>query len=172
MPPDPSQFPYAYRRFLPAIRVKCRRILTNEEDAEDVAHESFVRLLQFGPTWTTDGDTPVVMAWLYQTSTRLSIDALRRRNRFSKFENSTPDHQESWWPGGIGVERALSARGLVLALAKRVGSEELEAAVLRRVDGLSQREAALVLEVSERTVRRLLERFDTKVHEWREEYLS
>jgi len=58
--PNASDFPPVYRRFLPAVRMKCRRILAQTEDAEDVAHESFVRLLQSGPTWTTEADTPVV----------------------------------------------------------------------------------------------------------------
>ena len=42
--PD-APFPTVYQRFLPAIRLKSRRILAHPEDAEDVAHDSFVRLL-------------------------------------------------------------------------------------------------------------------------------
>jgi RNA polymerase sigma-70 factor (ECF subfamily) len=171
LPPDP-RLPIAYLRFVPAIRIKCRRILANEEEAEEVAHESFARLLQFGPTWVGDADPQLVMAWLYRTSTRLSIDAVRRRRRLPTSGNSTPEHEESWWPGGVGVERALAARGVVLALSKRARDDELQAAVLCRVDGLSKEEAAMVLEVSEGAVRRLLERFDNHVHAWRQEYLA
>jgi RNA polymerase sigma-70 factor (ECF subfamily) len=170
--PDALPFPSVYRRFLPAIRMKCRRILAQLEDAEDVAHESFVRLLQHGPSWSTEADTPVVMAWLYRTCTRLAIDTLRSRARLTLTSDPSRDDQESWWPGGVALESALHARRLVHTLCKRVDGDELEAAVLCRVDGLSQLEAAAVLGVSERTMRRLLERFDVHVKQWREEYAS
>ena len=50
--------------------------------------------------------------------------------------------------------------------------EELAVAVLCRVDGLSQPEAAGVLGVSDRTVRRLLDRFDERTGALRKELLS
>jgi RNA polymerase sigma-70 factor (ECF subfamily) len=149
--------------------MKCRRILAQLEDAEDVAHESFVRLLQHGPSWSNDADTPVVMAWLYRTCTRLAIDTLRSRARTMLTDDPARDE---WWPGGVALDTALHARRLVHTLCKRVEADQLEAAVLCRVDGLSQLEAAAVLGVSERTVRRLLERFDVHVKQWREEYAS
>jgi RNA polymerase sigma factor (sigma-70 family) len=144
--------------------------LSHTEDAEDVAHESFVRLLQHGPAWVSDADTPVVMAWLYRTCTRLAIDTLRMRSRVALGDDGALD--EASWPGGIAVDMALHARRLVHALCKRVEEVELEAAVLYRVDGLSQQEVAAVLGVSERTVRRLLDRFDAHAKQWREEYAS
>ncbi len=167
--PETSLFPSVYQRFLPAIRVKCRRILTQVEDAEDVAHESFVRLLQNGPTWTRDEDTPVVMAWLYRTCTRLAIDTLRSRARLTLSDDPARDDEQGCWPGGVALESAIASRRLVSMLCQRVDGDELESAVLCRVDGLSQTEAAAVLGVSERTVRRLLDRFDDEVKLWREE---
>jgi len=167
--PDAS----VYQRFLPAIRLKSRRILSNREDAEDVVHESFARLLQHGPAWSGDADTPVVMAWLYRTCTRLAIDTLRLRARLTLTDFADERScDEACWPGGIALDEVLQARRLVQMLCKRVEEDELEAAVLCRVDGLSQLEAAAVLGVSERTVRRLLERFDAGVAQWREEFGS
>ena len=167
--PD-APFPSVYQRFLPAIRLKSRRILSHAEDAEDVAHEAFARLFQHGPSWTSDADTPVVMAWLYRTCTRLAIDTLRSRSRLTLTDD--PSREEGAWPGGVAMDSVLHARRLVHTLCKRVEGDELEAAVLCRVDGISQLEAAAVLGVSERTVRRLLERFDEHVKQWREEYAS
>jgi RNA polymerase sigma-70 factor (ECF subfamily) len=169
--PD-TPFPSVYRRFLPPIRLKCRRILAQLEDAEDVAHESFVRLLQQGPSWSTEADTPVVMAWLYRTCTRLAIDTLRSRARLTLTDDAAQGDQPSWWPGGVALDSALDARRVVHSVCKHVDADELETAVLCRVDGLSQLEAAAVLGISERTVRRLLERFDSHVKQWREEYTS
>src|SRR4051794_25136493 len=127
--PD-APFPSVYRRFLPAIRTKCRRILAQVEDAEDVAHESFARLLQHGPSWSTDADTPVVMAWLYRTCTRLAIDVLRSRERLTLTDD--PAREDPWWPGGVALDAALHARRLVHSLCKRVDGDELETAVLCR----------------------------------------
>jgi RNA polymerase sigma-70 factor (ECF subfamily) len=170
--PNVNDFPPVYRRFLPAVRTKCRRILAQTEDAEDVAHESFVRLLQGGPTWTSEADTPVLMAWLYRTCTRLAIDALRSRRRTAPLDDSDDDAASCWWPGGIELDSAIAARRLVGTLCGTVGEEELESAILCRVDGLSQIDAGAVLGVSERTVRRLLDRFDEHVASWRQEYMS
>ncbi len=109
------------------------------------------------------------MAWLYRTCTRLAIDTLRSRARTTLTDDPSRDEA---WPGGVAIDTALHARRLVHTLCKRVDADELETAVLCRVDGLSQLEAAAVLGVSERTVRRLLERFDAHVKQWREEYAS
>jgi RNA polymerase sigma-70 factor (ECF subfamily) len=53
-------------------------------------------------------------------------------------------------------------------VAARVPAEELECALLDRLDGLTQVESAEVLGVSERTVRRMLTRFDERLASLRE----
>jgi RNA polymerase sigma-70 factor (ECF subfamily) len=162
-----SSFPKAYVRFLPSVRAKCRRLLGSSEDAEEVAHESFVRLWQSGPCFTDDADTRTVVAWLYRTSTRLALDALRRRKRVGQ-----PMEDEVSLPCGGSIEDSVGAKRLVVALIQSVSSEELEAVIVCRVDGASHIEAAEILGVSERTIRRLLERFDAHVDKWRKEFAS
>lgn len=162
----PAQFPAAYLRFLPSVRAKCRRLLGSTNDAEEAAHEAFVRLWESGPVLAEDTDTRVVMAWLYRTSTRIAIDLLRRRRR-----DAIGEPREDV-PCGVMLEASVSAKRVVASLHARVPSEELEAAVLCRVDGLSHPEAAEVLGVSERTVRRLLERFDVHAARYKEELSS
>jgi DNA-directed RNA polymerase specialized sigma24 family protein len=54
-------------------------------------------------------------------------------------------------------------------LCHRASPKQLEAALLARVDGLSQPEVALVLGVSERSVRRLLDAFDQHGQSLRQE---
>src|SRR5262252_276483 len=131
-PPVPDAS--VYQRFLPAVRLKSRRILANRDDAEDVVHESFVRLLQHGPPWSGDADTPVVMAWLYRTCTRLAIDTLRLRARLTLTDFADErSGEEARWPGGVALDEALQARRLVHTLCKRVEEDQLQAAVLCRV---------------------------------------
>jgi len=151
----PTEFTEAYGRFWPAIQAKCRRMLGSGALAEEIAQEAFVRLWVGGPQLDGQGETRTIMAWLYVTSTRLAMDALRQGKRIAH-DVSASDHAA---PTG-SLDDLAAARSSIAALATRVGADELEAAVLTRIDGLSQTEAATILGVTDRTVRRLLARFD------------
>jgi RNA polymerase sigma-70 factor (ECF subfamily) len=146
-------FPATYARFWGPIRAKCRRLLGATAMADDVAQEAFLRLWQSGPA--LHGLEPrQVLAWLYLTSTRLCLDGLRRTRSLSPLD-SVPELSCAVSPHDLAA-----ARSTIAALCHRASPEQLEAALLARVDGLSQPEVALVLGVSERTVRRLLDAFD------------
>jgi DNA-directed RNA polymerase specialized sigma24 family protein len=105
------------------------------------------------------------MAWLYRTCTRLSIDVLRERRRADLHDTAAHDV-----PCAVSLQACTEARAAIGDLADTVPETELEAVVLVRVDGLSHPEAATVLGVSERTVRRTLDRFDLRVHSLRKEF--
>ena len=168
--PDSRAFSTTYLRFVPPVRAKCRRLLGATMDSEEVVQETFVRLWESGPDAGADADARTVMAWLYRTCTRLAIDVLRRHRRHPALASEDAEGDEGL--SGPPLEDAIAAKHLVLALCDRIPIEQLEAAVLCRVDGLSQPEAARVLGISERTVRRLLERLDESMADWRKEYTS
>jgi RNA polymerase sigma-70 factor (ECF subfamily) len=139
-------------RYFPLVRAKCQRVLFDAEEAQDVAQETFIRLWKSGLPLD---DVRRVTAWLYRTATRLSIDRLRERVVRQRGVDSTayaPD-----------LQRIAESRQLLSRLSTAAPPDELDAAVLDRLDGLSQAEVAEVLGVSERTVRRLLSRFDARV---------
>jgi len=102
-------------------------------------------------------DARVVMAWLYRTCTRVAIDVLRDRRRSVPL---SPGDQASGC--GVDAEVALEARSTLARMFTSTPDDEIEVAILCRVDGLTHPEAAEVMGVSERTVRRLLDRFDTR----------
>ncbi len=108
----------------------------------------------------------MVMAWLYRTCTRLAIDALRDRRK-----TGGPELDPETTPCAIDLGTSVAARAAIASLAASVPEDELSAAVLCRVDCLSQPEAALVLGISERTVRRMLERFDQRTDSLRKEFV-
>ena len=155
---------HPYSRYFSPIRAKCRRLLGATAAAEDVAQEALLRL------WKSDvgerGDARTIMAWLYRTCTRLAIDELRQRR---KVDGQGGDDDAASAPCGVDMSACIDARRAIATLAGSVPADELEVAVLCRVDGLSQPEAALVLGVSDRTVRRLLERFDERAAPLRKE---
>ena len=146
-------FPAAYTRFWGPIRAKCRRLLGATGVADEVAQEAFLRLWQSGPALDGGTEARQILAWLYLTSTRLCLDALRR----SRVSVALAGPALSC---AVSPHEVVAARAEILALCERARAEELEAALLARVDGLPHAEVALVLGVSERTVRRLLDAFD------------
>lgn len=153
--PDPRVDSLFCENF-PVIRAKCARMLGRSEDAADVAQETFVRLCESG---VLDREPAVRLAWIYRTSTRLAVDLLRRRRlgieTFAEEADAAADH--------AGADDALAARQELATIAGAASRQELEVAVLCRVDGLTQPEAAEVCGISERTVRRLLGRLDERL---------
>jgi RNA polymerase sigma-70 factor (ECF subfamily) len=143
-----------YRQYFPLIVRKCRRMLGSVHEAQDVAQEAFLRLHGVDPPLT---DARVLTAWLYRTSTRLAIDRLRERARRAAEDEALEalGHQAS-------PEVRAHVAGLWAELVRRLPRNELEAALLSVVDGLKQTEIAEVLGVDERTVRRLLTKFEER----------
>lgn len=149
-----AAFAETYQRHFPRIRARCRRML-NASQAEDVAQETFLRLWHRGPS-VVETDPRSIAAWLHQTSTRLALDARARGCR--------PVGDVDELPGASGsAEARLDARAGLAALATSSPREDLAAVLLVRSDGLTQPEAATALGISERTLRRRLERFDRRL---------
>jgi RNA polymerase sigma-70 factor (ECF subfamily) len=147
----------AYRRYFPIIERKSRRMLRGAPEAQDLAQETFLRLWQ---SRLDLRDATATTAWLYQTCTRLAIDRLRVSGRFVE---GAEDLIEAVASPAAAAEARSHGRRLLSALVAALPSIELEAAVLSRVDGLNHREIGEVLDVSERTVRRLLTRVDERI---------
>jgi RNA polymerase sigma-70 factor (ECF subfamily) len=140
----------AWQRYFSPVREKCRRVLGDGDDASDVAQETFIRFWKQGPT-----EPPrLALAWLYRTATHLAVDRLRQRAMHAR---SVPQPVV-----GVDLEASTASRQLLEQVAREAGADELQAAVLSRLDGLTQPEVAEVMEISERTVRRLLARFDER----------
>lgn len=158
---DASQLRAAYEKYFPIIRAKCARMLSDPEEAADVAQETFIRLWQ---SPMADRTPEQLSVWIYKTSTRAAIDRLRQRGRQRTLGQRaavlSPELPEA---GTASDEAALLARRLLHHLASRLPEDELEVAILSRIDFLSHAEIAEVAACSERTVRRLLQRFDARL---------
>ncbi len=122
-------------------------MLSDAEEAQDVAQETFIRLWKSGQAGS-DPDT--LLAWAYRTSTNLAIDRLRQRGLRAR---NAPEAQPQ-----PSQEAQLSAQQQLQQVADRLPQQDLQLLVLERVDGLTQAEVAGVLGTSHRTVRRLFGR--------------
>jgi len=133
-------------------------MLRDPQEAQDVAQETFIRL------WKSDVklETPrATLAWAYRTSTHLAVDRLRGSKRRERL--SSPPPASSAGPASVDAQQLLEW------VAGRVPKDELAAAVLARADEMTQPEIAAVLDCSDRTVRRLLDRFDARIVELQKE---
>jgi RNA polymerase sigma-70 factor (ECF subfamily) len=149
----------AWRRWYPIAREKALRVLERPGEAEDVAQEAFVRLWQTG---MAESEPQRASAWLYRTTTRLSIDRLRAE----RCRNGAEAAIRALAPPPV-IEDRSAARHELERLASLIPEAELEAAILHRVDRLDQGEIAKVLGVTERTVRRLLNRLERRLEQLR-----
>lgn len=159
MPPiDSDAFEDCYKRVHPLVLAKCRRMLRGHSDATDLAQEVFVRLWKHRELVQ---DQQALTAWLYRTSTHLAIDRARQQalSRESLLHLETLGLTEF----DVSSEDRLSSRRALRSIIGQFPEKELEAAILSRFDRLTHPEIAEVMGVGERTVRRLLDRFDERV---------
>lgn len=151
----------AWRRWYPVAREKARRVLGCPGEADDVAQEAFVRFWKAGMVGT---EPRRASAWLYRTTTRLSIDRLRARAPHVTLDAIAEEPD----PAGP-ADQLLVLRRELQRIAASVPDTELEVAILHRVDRLGQAEIAEVAGITDRTVRRLLRRLDERLEELRRE---
>lgn len=153
----PTDFVRACGRFFAPLRAKCRRVFGATALAEEVAHESLVRLWQSGLWLETPMETPTIMAWLYVTSTLLTADALVAADRRAVRALAEAPLDASGPTASI-----VNARRAIVGLRNDAPGDELEAVILSRIDGLSDPDVAALLGISPRAVERLLARFDAR----------
>jgi RNA polymerase sigma-70 factor, ECF subfamily len=164
MPPlDDEAFDGCYRRVFPMVLAKCQRMLHGDSDALDVTQEVFVRLWKHRQLVQ---DQQALVSWLYRTATHLVID--RARQRALSRENLGHLHDALQLQWTRDSEARFAGREQLRNLLASCSGDELEAAILHRVDRLTQPEIAAVMKVGERTVRRLLSRFDARAGSFEE----
>lgn len=157
-------FDSAYRRYFPLIREKCRRMLDDSGEADDVAQDTFIRLWQAG---LEDAGDRRISSWIYRTSTRLAIDRMRERRRKRGTDEDLAAIENL--PVPARSDDLLSSKRELQQLARAVPAEELEIAVLSRLDRLTHAEIGEVLELSDRTVRRRLQELERRLQILRRE---
>ena len=137
---------HQYQRLFPIVLAKCRRLLGNHAEAEEVAQETFIKLWRAGQTTNPPRE---LLAWAHTAATRLSIDRLRNRRlrRTIPLDDATVSQQSH-------------LRLMLAELARGVSDDQLTAVLLHRVDGVPQEDIAQALGCTARTVRRWIQEFD------------
>lgn len=127
--------------------------LGDAAEAEDIAQETFIRLLGKVGTWRRGG--PGLRAWLYRVATNLCIDR-RRGERPLSLDALADAGAVPADPGDLdtGLDRSRAVRHALAQLPQRQST----ALILVHYQGLSGQEAAAALEVSVEALESLLSR--------------
>lgn len=157
-----------FERLADGVYTLAVRMTRDRFAAEDVVQETFLRALTRLHTWRGDGS---IDAWIYRIAYRQSIAVLRRRRDEPADPATIRDAVTD--PAG-GADRGVLTLELAARLDGAIGSlsPNLRAAfVLRVVEGLSTRDVATALELSESAVKMRLKRARLALREELEDYL-
>jgi len=147
-----------YRKHAPSLHRRCLGIVGNADDARDLVQETFARYLAAGDRFADA--TP--FAVLYRIATNASIDRLRRRKTASEDElddNVAPADSGSTADPNLTARRVDALHDLVF-LTRGLSEEEVTVAVLHHLDGYTQDGIAESLDLSRRTVGKMLAKFE------------
>ncbi|MFQ6612444.1 MAG: RNA polymerase sigma factor [Fidelibacterota bacterium] len=142
----------------PRIYNLALRIMRNQEDAEDVLQETFLIMMEKLDTFSGRSS---LYTWLYRVATNVALGKMREKKPFDPqvsihdagFETLSGSQIRDW-PGQL--ENELNSEGFndCLRQAMEKLSENYRAVfVLRDLEGLSTRETAEVLNISEANVK-------------------
>lgn len=150
---DASAARLLVERLAPRVLQLAQRLLQDRAEAEDVTQEAMVRLWQIAPRWVGGGAQP--STWLHRVAVNLATDRLRRRRSVGLDQIDEPDD-----PAPSAVEAMIDAdrvRALDEALAL-LPERQRTAVVLRHLEGLTNPEIAIALEIGVEAVESLTAR--------------
>lgn len=148
---DEQAFAALVRRHQGGVRRCAARILSDDEEARDIAQLAFIRawdnLEKYDPSWSFS-------TWLYRIATNLAIDALRSRD--TRDRTHVAHLRVVGDAVGPSAPRDLAegeVRRIFGELAAGLSPAQRSSFLLREVEGRSTAEVAEVLGCSEATVR-------------------
>jgi RNA polymerase sigma-70 factor, ECF subfamily len=147
----------------------CERMLGDAEEARDAAQEVFLKAYRKAADFRPRGQ---VYTWLYRIATNLCLNKLRRRRvvRFVQWEDPEERDAAPFDPpdGAPDPEAALAARRRWRQTRKVIGllpAGQRAVLVLARFEGLSYRQIAEVLGITEGAVESRLFRAMRRIEE-------
>lgn len=143
-----EQFLAWHDQFADAIFRHCFFRLSDREKAKDVAQETFIRLWKY----LAEGKEIVNMrAFLYRIANNLVIDEYRKKEMFSLDQMQ----EETGFDISFDPKRAIESRDefeRAQMLIDQIPDPYREALVMRHIDGLSVKEIARIVGVSENVI--------------------
>jgi len=145
---DETAFAAIYEYYSEAIHRYAYRLLGNQEQADDITQETFIKAYQ---NITRLGGDPNLGAWLYRIASNGCLDALRRRKRIAwlpMLSDSERDDEFTAEDFAPQVAEQQAVRRVLLDMPAPLAMT----LVLRTVEGFSCEEIAEIMNVPKGTV--------------------
>ncbi|MBI5548220.1 MAG: sigma-70 family RNA polymerase sigma factor [Deltaproteobacteria bacterium] len=142
---EPSELAALFKRYGFFVQRRCRTLLGNASDAEDVTQEVFMRVQRYASSL----NGPVTLGWLYTIATRCCADHLQQRGREQPMDPSTLADADTRPVGGAGDA---DRRALFAQVFRGLDPLAREIALLHHVEGWTQDEVAERTGYSRKTV--------------------
>lgn len=144
------------RRLVPRVLGYAARLLADRAEAEDVTQEAMLRLWKIAPDWRS-GEAQV-STWLYRVVTNLVTDRQRARQRRAATPlDDAPEVADEGRGAVAGMIEADRMAALDAALAQ-LPDRQRQAVVLRHLEGLSNPEIAVIMDIGTEAVESLTAR--------------
>jgi RNA polymerase sigma-70 factor (ECF subfamily) len=160
--PQSQQLADLYRRYGPAIHRRALALVKEAEEAVDITQDTFLAYMRGEASLRGEASAFTV---LYQIATHKAVDRLRRKARWTgslalreEDEEEAEQRLEAATAHEGDVHRVEAAQDLAL-LTQGEEPQVLTAAFLYHVEGYSTEEVAQTLDLSRKTVSKLLVRF-------------
>lgn len=139
------------------------RRLRNREQAEDLAHDTFVRVLE-----SDSASVQQPRAYLHQTARNIAVDGFRREDRREAMEEAILDHRQSLSGDPEHFMHAIQLADSIERALAELPANCRTVFVWQKIEGLTQAEIAERLGLSKnmvekymiRTLRHLRDRLD------------
>lgn len=156
----PADFDAQLPTHLPALHALARRLVGNQDDAEDLVQEALARAAKNLAAFREDSS---LKTWLFSITTRLAIDQLRAAKRWDKQvmidacdEKGAASVSEKFSDPSVAFDVAQHIAFCFTCIGRTLEPEAQAALVLREVMGLENAEAATVLDTTEPKLRHAL----------------
>lgn len=174
---EPSAWKGVADQEMGKILLLTKRLLLDQQEAEDVTQECFIRLWYQAPHWRAEAR---IGTWLYRVARNLAMDRLRRRR--NRMEQEWPDTEEEQalvspeWESPLQHRARTEQRHILETAMASLPVRCREALILVNVLGLHVAEAAHVMEIGEEALASLLARSRRRLRAmlapWRQELLG
>ncbi|GAC1423855.1 MAG: hypothetical protein PVS3B3_17040 [Ktedonobacteraceae bacterium] len=145
-----------YEQFRRPIHSYIYRLLGNQDDADDVTQEVFVRACT---SWHSLYERERLSPWLYRIATNLCVDMLRRRKRISWWSLSHRYRNDEYGEEGANEDTfafladnggipEIAERDLIRRALENLPPEYATALVLSAAQGVSYQEIATIMGIS------------------------
>lgn len=145
-----------YERYAHVLLHRCRRILRNEEDAQDAVQETFARVIRNAETFRKQSSP---LTWMYTISTNHCLNVIRnRQTRRRKLDDHTADVAHAL--GAVATEReGTEDHARLLSMLEEADEQTRRCVIHTWFDDCTREETARLVGISVPTVRKRLNAF-------------